>query len=82
MKILTRPVYWHDDGSVLQLYRPPLVQLGCCSHRTKDHPKGGPHNRAVVQREVVAEVPLQVVPKSTMEHHLKENEHFLKYVCD
>lgn len=54
---LTRLVYGHDDRSVLQLYRLPLVEPGGGTDGAQHHPQGGPHHRAVVEGQVVAEVP-------------------------
>lgn len=55
--VLTRLVDGHDDRSVLQLYRLPLVKPGGGTNRAQHHPQGGPHHRAVVEGQVVAEVP-------------------------
>ncbi len=54
---LTRLVYGHDDRSVLQLYRLPLVKLGGGIDGAQHHPQGGPYDRAVIEGQVVAEVP-------------------------
>lgn len=67
---LTWLVYGHDDRSVLQLYCLPLVELGRGTDGAQHHPQGGPYDRAVVEGQVVAEVPGQVVPKTAMEHDL------------
>lgn len=63
-------VYRHDNRPVLQLYRLPLVKLGSGVDGAQRHPQSRPHHRAVVQRQVVAQVPRQVVPKTPMEHDL------------
>lgn len=68
---LTRIVDGHDDGPVLQLHRLPLVQSGGRIGGSQQHPQGGPHHGAVIQRQVVAEVPRLVVPEPPMEHDLR-----------
>lgn len=59
---LTRSVYGHHNRPVLQGHSLPLPELGCCATGAQQQPQGGRHHRGVVERQIVAEVPLQVVP--------------------
>lgn len=67
---LTGRVNGKDDGPVLQLYGVPLAELGGDPDGAQRHPQGGRRHRAVVERQVVAEVPGQVVPKAAVQHDL------------
>lgn len=58
---------------MLQLYCLPLVKPGGGTDGAQHHPQGGPYDRAIVEGQVVAEVPGQVVPKTAMEHDLEAN---------
>lgn len=58
---------------MLQLYCLPLVKPGGGTDGAQHHPQGGPYDRAVVEGQVVAEVPGKVVPKTAMEHDLEAN---------
>lgn len=64
-------VYGRDDRGVLQLDGLPLLEPGGGADGAQHHPQGGPHHGAVVQGQVVAQVPGQVVPKTPMEHDLR-----------
>lgn len=77
-RMLTRLVYGHDDRPVLQLYCFPLVQPGGGADGAQHHPQGWPYDRAVVQGQVVAEVPHLVVPEASMKHNLGGNTKTLK----
>lgn len=44
--------------------------FGSGADGAQHHPQGRSHHRAVVQRQVIAQVPWQVVPKTAMQHDL------------
>lgn len=57
---------------MLQLQPAPWAQGGCDPLGPQDEPEHGVDNGSVVQREVVAQVPLEVVPQPPVEHDLQE----------
>lgn len=79
---LTGLVYRHNYRSVLQLYCLPLIKRGGGTDGAQHHPQGGPHNWAVIESQVVAKIPGQVVPKTAMEHDLENLQDTNMYFCE